>query len=110
MQQGLNKVFLIGSLAKEPEMRFTSSGRPVTSFVLRVPNESAQQNDETHAGNETFIVIAWGELAERCHELLNKGQNIYLEGRLQTRHWVDEAGNKNSTIEVIARDVLILDH
>jgi single-strand DNA-binding protein len=58
---------------------------------------------------EWFNIVAWGNLAEICNQYLKKGQQVYIEGRLQTRHWTDEQGNKRTATEVVAREMLMLD-
>lgn len=108
MSQGLNKILLIGSLGTEPEMRFSPSGKPVTTFTILVNRVWSGSDNESHSQTECFNVITWGDLAEKCHEFLNKTQRVYLEGRIQTRQWVDDTGMKNSSIEIIAHEVIIL--
>jgi len=99
----LNKVFIIGNVGKEPEMRFTPSGKPVTSFTVAT-NEKFGNNDHT----EWFSIITWNKLAETCNQFLQKGQQVFVEGRLQTRSWEDNDGGKHYKTEIIANKVLFL--
>ncbi|HLA99399.1 MAG TPA: single-stranded DNA-binding protein [Anaerolineales bacterium] len=108
MSRGLNKVMLIGRLGRDPEMRYTPSGRPVTSFSLATSRSWNTSNGERRTETEWFTIVAWGSLAEICKNHLTKGQQVYIEGRLQTRHWDDAEGNKHSATEVIANEMIML--
>jgi len=99
----LNKVEIIGNVGKEPEMRFTPSGKPVTSFSVAV-NSKFGESEST----EWFSIVAWNKLAETCNQYLSKGQQVFVEGRLQTRTWEDNDGQKHYKTEVIANKVLFL--
>ena len=108
MSRGLNKVMLIGRLGRDPEMRYAPSGRPVTSFSLATSRSWNTSNGERRTETEWFTIVAWGSLAEICKNHLTKGQQVYIEGRLQTRHWDDAEGNKHSATEVIANEMIML--
>jgi single-strand DNA-binding protein len=108
MGRGLNKVMLIGNLGRDPEMRYTPSGKPVTSFSLAVSRNWVSADGERHDETEWFNVVAWGNLAEICNQHLSKGQKAYVEGRLQTRSWEDENGQKHFRTEVVANEMVIL--
>ncbi len=108
MSRGLNKVMIIGNLGRDPEMRFTPSGKPVTSFSVAVSRTWSSPDGERHEETEWFNVVAWGKLAETCKQYLLKGQQVYVEGRLQTRRWEDQEGRKHSSVEVVADRMLIL--
>lgn len=108
MSRGLNKVMLIGNLGRDPELRYTPSGRPVTSFSLATNRSWQSADGERHEETEWFNVVAWGSLAEICHQHLSRGQQVYVEGRLQTRRWDDAEGKKHFSTEVVAREVIIL--
>jgi single-strand DNA-binding protein len=105
----LNKAMIIGNLGRDPEMRYTPSGQAVTQFTVAV-----NRNFKDHDGNwqeetEWFRVVAWGPLAERTAEYLRKGRKVYVEGRLQTRQWEGQDGQKRYTTELIAQTVTPLD-
>ncbi|HAV78897.1 MAG TPA: single-stranded DNA-binding protein [Anaerolineae bacterium] len=108
MSRGLNKVQIIGHLGKEPEMRYTSSGKPVTTFTVAVSRSWNSADGERHSETEWFNVVAWGNLAEICKQYLTKGQQVYIEGRLQTRRWDDKEGNKHTNTEVVANEMMML--
>lgn len=108
MSRGLNKVMLIGRLGRDPEMRYTPSGRPVTTFSLATSRSWNTSEGERRTETEWFTIVAWGSLAEICKNYLNKGQQVYIEGRLQTRHWDDAEGNKHSATEVVASEMIML--
>jgi len=108
MSRGLNKVMLIGRLGRDPEMRYTPSGRPVTTFSLATSRSWNTSEGERRTETEWFNIVAWGSLAEICKQFLNKGQQVYVEGRLQTRHWEDAEGNKHSVTEIVANEMIML--
>src|SRR5512147_2570930 len=108
MSRGLNKVMLIGRLGRDPEMRYTPSGRPVTTFSLATSRTWNTSEGERRTETEWFNVVAWGSLAEICKQFLIKGQQVYVEGRLQTRHWEDTEGIKHSATEIVANEMIML--
>ncbi len=110
MGRDLNKVMLIGRLGIDPEMRYTPSGSPVTTFRLAVGRQWRDSGGESREETEWFSVVAWNKLAEICNQYLSKGTRIYVEGRLQTRSWEDQqSGQTRYKTEVIANDMIILD-
>jgi len=108
MGRGLNKVMIIGVLGRDPEMRFTPSGRPVTSFSVATSRSWTSAEGERREEVEWFNVVAWGALAEICKSHLNKGQQVYIEGRLQPRGWEDETGKKPYRTELVANEMILL--
>jgi single-strand DNA-binding protein len=108
MSRGLNKVMIIGNLGRDPEMRYTPSGRPVTTFSVATSRTWNTSEGEKHVETEWFNVVAWSNLAEICKQYLTKGQQVYIEGRLQTRHWDDQEGNKHTSVEIVANEMIIL--
>lgn len=108
MSRGLNKVMIIGNLGKAPEMRYTPSGRPVTTFSVATNRSWKSPNGEHRSETEWFKVVAWGKLAEICNEYLNTGQQVYVEGRLKTRQWEDKEGQQRSSVELIANEMTML--
>lgn len=108
MSRGLNKVMIIGHLGRDPEMRYTPSHRAVTNFNVATSRSWKTADGERHTETEWFNVVAWGSLAEICHEYLSKGQQVYIEGRLQTRKWEDDEGNKRTTVEIHANEMIML--
>ncbi|NOH04069.1 MAG: single-stranded DNA-binding protein [Chloroflexi bacterium] len=108
MGRGLNKVQIIGHLGKDPEMRYTPSGKPVTTFTVAVGRSWNSADGERHNETEWFNVVAWGTLAEICKQYLVKGQQVYVEGRLQTRRWDDKEGVKHTSVEIVAGEMMML--
>lgn len=108
MSRGLNKVQIIGHLGKDPEMRYTPSGKPVTTFSVAVSRSWNSSDGERHSETEWFNVVAWGNLAETCKQYLLKGQQVYIEGRLQTRRWDDKEGQKHTSVELVANEMVML--
>jgi len=108
MSRGLNKVMVIGHLGRDPEMRYTPSGRPVTSFSVVTSRAWTSAEGERHEESEWFNVVAWGNLAEICNQHLSKGQQVYVEGRLQTRGWEDEESKKHYRTELVANEMIVL--
>lgn len=109
MSRGLNKVMLIGRLGRDPEMRYTPSGKPVTSFSVATNRTWVTADGERREATEWFNVVAWRELAEICHQHLSKGSRVYIEGRLQTRSWESSDGQKHYRTEVVADEMILLD-
>lgn len=108
MSRGLNKVMIIGNLGRDPEMRYTPSGKPVTTFSVATSRTWNTSDGEKREETEWFNVVAWSSLAEICKQYLTKGQQVYIEGRLQTRHWDDQEGNKHTSVEIVANEMIIL--
>lgn len=108
MGRGLNKVMIIGYLGRDPEMRYTPSGRPVTSFSVATSRTWTSAEGERREETEWFNVVAWGTLAEICKTHLTKNQQVYIEGRLQTRGWEDETGKKHFRTELVANEMILL--
>lgn len=109
MTRGLNKVLLIGRLGRDPEMRYTPSGKPVTTFSIATSRSWNTSDGDKHSETEWFNIVAWGSLAEICKQFLTKNRLVYIEGRLQTRHWEDNDGNKRTSTEIVANEMIMLD-
>lgn len=109
MKKGLNKVMLIGYLDADPEIRETPNGRSIALFSLATSRSWLSSQDERHEETEWFSIIAWDGLAEICSNLLASEQQVYVEGRLQTRRWQDDQGRTHFRTEVVAQDIIALD-
>ncbi|NJK82351.1 MAG: single-stranded DNA-binding protein [Chloroflexaceae bacterium] len=110
MAKDLNKVMLIGRLGTDPDMRYTSSGNPVTTFRVAVSRQWKDSSGELREETEWFSIVTWNKLAEICHQHLGKNSRVYLEGRLQTRSWEDQqTGQTRYKTEVVASDMILLD-
>ena len=103
----LNKVFLIGNLTRDPELRYAPSGAPVATFGLAVNRRFVTQHGERKDEVCFVRVVVFGKQAESCSQHLNKGRLVFIEGRLQYRAWEQE-GQRRSTLDVIADRVQFL--
>ena len=99
-----NTVTLVGNLTRDPELRFTNSGRPQVSFGLAV-NRRCQQNGEWEEQTCFFNVVAWAQLAENVGESLSKGSRVIVTGRLEQRSWETQDGEKRVVIEIVADEI-----
>jgi len=109
MARGVNKVILIGNLGKDPEIRYTQSGTAVANFTLATTDSwGGKDGQEKQERTEWHNIVAWARLAEICNQYLQKGKQVYIEGRIQTRKWEDRDGNTRYTTEIVARDMQML--
>ncbi|CAN5764355.1 single-stranded DNA-binding protein [soil metagenome] len=99
-----NSISLVGNLTREPELRFTQSGRGVTTFGIAV-NRRYQVNNEWQEQTSFFNVVAWGTLGENAAASFGKGDRVIVVGRLEQRSWETQDGDKRSTVEVVADEV-----
>jgi single-strand DNA-binding protein len=104
----LNKVFLIGNLTRDPELRFTPSGTAVANIGIAVNNRYQDNSGNWVDEPNYFTVVAWGRQAELSNEHLRKGSPILVEGRLRWRSWEAPDGQKRSVVEVVANRVQFL--
>ena len=104
----LNKVLLIGNLTRPPELRYTPSGTAVADMRLAVSRNYTTQSGEKRDETAFLTVIAWAKTAENCREYLDKGSQIFVEGRIQTRDWEGKDGQKRSATEIVADRVQFL--
>src|SRR5256884_6496188 len=109
----LNKVMLIGRLTRDPEMRYTPSGSPVTSFSLATNRYGQTTDGEKKESPDYHTVVVWNigkrNLAEIAGQYLHKGSLVYVEGRLQTRSWEGQDGQKRKTTKVNATEIQFLE-
>lgn len=107
MARSLNKVTLIGNLTRDVELRYTPQGTPIAAFGVAT-NRQWKTGDQTKEATEFHNIVAWNKLGELCSQLLVKGSRVYVEGRLQTRDWVDQAGAKRYRTEIIIDEMIFL--
>ncbi len=103
----MNKVFLIGRLTRDPELRYTSSNLPVATFTVAVNRNFANQSGEREA--DFINVVVWRKQAENAKNYLNQGSQVAIDGRIQTRSYDGEDGKKRYVTEVIADNIQFLD-
>jgi single-strand DNA-binding protein len=105
---GINKVIVLGNLGKDPEMRHTPAGVPVCSFSIATSEVyTDKQSGEKKEITEWHNIVLWRKLAETAEKYLRKGSQVYIEGKLRTRSWDDEGGQKRYTTEIVG-DVMQL--
>ncbi len=105
----LNKIMVIGNVGNDPEMRFTPNGKPVTSFPVATNRSYTTSDGERKQETEWFDIVTWDRQAESCNQFLTKGQHVYVEGRLRTRTWDGQDGQKRFRLEINANSVIFLD-
>lgn len=108
MANSLNKVMIIGNLGRDPEMRYMPNGKPVTNFSVAVSNNRRTPDGDLREDTEWFNIVMFEKLAEISNQYLTKGQKVYVEGRLQTRSWDGNDGQKHTRTEVIANQMIML--
>ena len=108
MAANLNKVLLIGNLTRDPELRYIPSGSAVATFTVAVNRVYKDQSGEKKEQTSFIRVVVWGRRAEVCGEYLSKGSPVFVEGRLQSRDWETQEGQKRSTVEVVADNIQFL--
>ena len=110
MSRGVNKVILVGNLGQKPDMKYTQSNTAVANLSLAT-SESWKDKDsgDLKTKTEWHRVVYFGKLAEIAEQYLDKGSKVYIEGKLQTRKWQDQAGNDRYTTEVLGQELTMLD-
>ena len=103
-----NKVFLMGNLTKDPELRYTPQGIAVLNLRLAVNRKFRNKDQELKEETCFITAVVWNKQAETCNQYLHKGSGIFVEGRLQSRSWEDASGQKRNVIEVKAERVQFL--
>ncbi len=107
--RSVNKVIIIGNLTRDPEIKETKNGQPITTFGIATNREWMTGDSERKKSTEFHEVVAWAKLAEICGKFLSKGKLIYLEGYLKTRSWETEEGDKRFRTEIVLQDMIMLE-
>lgn len=105
----VNKIIVIGNVGRDPELRYTANGKSMVNFSVATNHRFQRPDGEWDEQTEWFRVVAWGPVAERATERLEKGAQAYVEGRLQTRTWTDREGKERKEVEIIASQITRLD-
>lgn len=105
---GINKVILVGNLGKDPEVRQIAPNQTVCQFRIATSESWVDKAGQKQERTEWHSIVVWGKMADICGKYLAKGRQVYVEGRLQTRTWEDQQGQKRYTTEVIASTVQFL--
>lgn len=105
---GVNKVILVGNLGKDPEVRHLDNGRAVANFSVATSETYKNRQGERVTTTEWHNIVLWTPLAEVAEKYLKKGSQVYIEGKITTRSWDDQEGNKRYTTEVVGREMKML--
>ena len=105
--RSVNKVILIGNLTRDPELRYTPNGTPVCGIGIAT-NREWNTDDGKKEAADFHNIVAWNKLGELCAQLLKKGTKVYVEGRLQTRDWTNDKGEKRYKTEVVIDEMIVL--
>jgi single-strand DNA-binding protein len=105
---GVNKVIIVGRLGKDPEVRTVGNGGTVAQLTVATSENWVDKEGQKQERTEWHRVVAWGKLGEICGKHLSKGRQVYVEGRLQTRSWEDQQGQKKYSTEIVASTVQFL--
>ncbi|MBD3250281.1 MAG: single-stranded DNA-binding protein [Candidatus Pacebacteria bacterium] len=106
--RSLNKVMLIGNLTRDPNLRFTPSNTAVCSFGIATNRSWVTDDGQKEERTDFHNIVAWGKLAEICDEILQKGDKVYVEGRMQTRDWKVDDGPDRRVTEVVVDNMIKL--
>ena len=107
--RGVNKVILVGNLGQDPEVRYMPNGNAVANITVATSESWKDQQGQVQERTEWHRCVLYKRLAEIVGEYLKKGAKVYLEGRLQTREWQDQQGQKRYTTEIIVNELQMLD-
>lgn len=100
----MNSVVLVGSVATEPELRYTPNGKPVANFRIAIPS-GRKNKDNGREYSDYFTITAWGELGERVGAGLNKGDHCFVQGRLNNESWTGQDGKKRYSVKIVASSI-----
>lgn len=104
----VNKVFLLGNLTRDPELKYTPTGLAVCTFGIAVNNTYTAQNGEVKKEVDFIRISVFGKQAENCAKYLNKGRPVFVEGRLKFHSWETPDGQKKSNLDVVANNIQFL--
>lgn len=105
---GVNKAIIVGTLGKDPEVRKTPNGNSVASFSVATNEKFNDKQGQKQEKTEWHNIVVWGKVADLCGQYLSKGKSVYLEGKITTRSWDDNQGQKKYMTEIVASTVQFL--
>ncbi len=108
MAGSVNKVIVLGNLGAKPELKYLPSGQAVCEMRIATTETYTDRQEQKQERTEWHRVVVWGKMAENCAKYLDKGRQVYVEGRLQTRSWDDKEGKKQYMTETVANQVVFL--
>ena len=108
MAEGLNRVTLIGNLGADPELKYTQNGQAVLRLRLATTESYVNRAGERQQRTDWHTCIVWGKRGEALNNILSKGRPICVEGRIQYRQWEDKDGNKRTSTEIVATNIVLL--
>lgn len=108
MAGSVNKVIILGRLGQNPELKYIPSGQAVCQMSVATSESFKDRNDQMQERTEWHRIQVWGKMAENCAKYLQKGRQVYVEGRLQTRSWDDKEGKKQYITEIVASQVIFI--
>jgi single-strand DNA-binding protein len=104
----VNKAILIGNLGKDPDVRFTNSGKAVARFPIATSEVWMDQNGSRQERTEWHNIVVWGKQGETCGQYLSKGRQVFVEGSIRSRSYDDQSGNKRYITEIVAQKIKFL--
>ena len=108
MAASVNKAIVLGNLGADPEIKYLPSGQAVCDLRVATTEVFKDKSDQKQERTEWHKIVVWGKTAENCSKFLKKGQQVYVEGRLQTRSWENKEGQKQYSTEIVADQVVFL--
>ncbi len=109
MARGLNKVMIIGNLGNDPEIKYSNTGTAIANFNIATTENRKDSEGNWEEKTEWHRIVMFGKQAEVCKDYLHKGSKVYIEGRLQTRSWEDQSGQKRYMTEIVGANMVMLD-
>ena len=109
MARGLNKVMLIGNLGSDPEIKYLPKGTAIANLRLATSESRKNSDGEWQDSTEWHRVVMYGRQAETCKDYLKKGSKVFIEGRIQTRSWDDQSGQRHYMTEIVGNFLIMLD-
>ena len=104
----LNQVNLIGNVGRNPDVRYTAGGQPVTNFSVATAERWVDKSGNKQEKTEWHDIVAWGKLAENVGKFVQKGSKVFVTGKIQTKAWTDKNGADRKTKEILANQVVFL--
>jgi len=104
----INKAILVGNLGRDPEVRFTASGKAVCNFSVATSEKWTDSDGQRQESTEWHNIVVWGKQGENCGQYLSKGRPVYVEGTIKSRTYTDKEGVERRVTEIVARDVKFL--